>query len=391
MPNTTRTMSNWEYSIVLKEALPLLENKHVRKIYQPREGVLRIDIGKESLMVGAGAYFYLAKNPPAGPTEPGAFAMLLRKHLEGKRLHAFSPYQNDRIYVMEFDDGLKLVLEQFGKGNVILLDKEQKIIRSLHRIEDKGEKQGETGDDGKETAKSAKAPAGSRKKSLEFYSFPQNTDGPGLMAQEADWERLANSPKNSLAIESALARWPVGRAYTKEAVERAGLDGKTKISQVSAQEGMKMIRILQEMMQNISPRVYWLRENATAETKERGDLAGEQNKKVAEVSLVPLAKYQEETGERADGIEMQTFPSWSDALEACFSNAPERQEAPEDPALVRLRKRMEEQEEALKRIEQEIAQATKKAAWMKENLAGMEEKIDQAIKNGEKKAEIETG
>ncbi|MFH1095145.1 MAG: NFACT family protein [Candidatus Micrarchaeota archaeon] len=384
MPDIARTMSNWEYSLVLKEAGPLLEGRHVRKIYQPEEDMLRIDIGKESLMVGAGAFFYLARSPPAGPVEPGAFAMLLRKHLEGKRLHVFSPYKNDRIYVMEFDDGVKLVLEQFGKGNVVLLAPDGKIVRALRRIEEKGETKMREMDgnggkgrrtDGKKDGnwkESPKPDTNVRKKSLEFYQFPENAGGIGIVPQEKDWEALADSPKKSLPLESALARWPMGRTYTKEAIERLGLDGRAKIAQVSAQDGAHLVRTLQQMAQNVSPRVYWRDENG--------------KRTALEVSLVPMAKMDMGGAE----IKAQEFASWSEALEAYFSNARERKEAaPEDPALVRLKKRMNEQEEALKRIDEEIAQMTKRSAWMKDNLGRMEEKIEETKKKGEKKLELE--
>ena len=75
------------------------------------------------------------------PQMPSTFIVKLRKHLKSKRLTAIRQVPNDRILVFQFADGLyHLVFEFFSAGNVILLDKDRKILalqRVVHEFENK--------------------------------------------------------------------------------------------------------------------------------------------------------------------------------------------------------------------------------------------------------------
>lgn len=123
-----RTLSNWEYSVLLQECQSLTHNR-LSKVYEIEPGLIRLDFGKESLMVGIGDYFYKTSNPPTGPQNPSSFAMFLRKHVGGKFIDEFVQYGNDRIYILKASNGMKIVLEQFAKGNMYLLDSEDVILR----------------------------------------------------------------------------------------------------------------------------------------------------------------------------------------------------------------------------------------------------------------------
>lgn len=66
--------------------------------------------------------------------EPSNFVTKLRKHLKTKRVSGVRQVGNDRILVIEFNNGLYfLVLEFFSAGNVVLLDEKRQII-ALQRL-----------------------------------------------------------------------------------------------------------------------------------------------------------------------------------------------------------------------------------------------------------------
>jgi predicted ribosome quality control (RQC) complex YloA/Tae2 family protein len=123
-----RTLSNWEYSVLLEECQSLTHNR-LSKVYEIEPGLIRLDFGKESLMVKIGDYFYKTSTPPKGPENPSSFAMFLRKQVGGKFIDEFVQYENDRIYILKASNGMKIVLEQFSKGNMYLLDSEDVILR----------------------------------------------------------------------------------------------------------------------------------------------------------------------------------------------------------------------------------------------------------------------
>lgn len=73
------------------------------------------------------------------PIQPISFVMLLRKHLENKYIENVRQINKDKILCLETKDNY-LYLEFFGGGNVILCDKENKIIGALIEREWKGRK-----------------------------------------------------------------------------------------------------------------------------------------------------------------------------------------------------------------------------------------------------------
>lgn len=75
---------------------------------------------------------------PMAPA-PLSFVAKLRKHLKSRRLTAIKQVDNDRILVLKFSDGeYYLVFEFFSAGNVLLLDKDMKIVSLQRLVKDLG-------------------------------------------------------------------------------------------------------------------------------------------------------------------------------------------------------------------------------------------------------------
>lgn len=89
---------------------------------------------KKLLVVECGNKVHLTEfERPVEPV-PSSFVTKLRKHLKSRRLSGIRQAGRDRILVLLFSDGeFYLVLEFFSAGNVLLLDKEQKIL-ALQRV-----------------------------------------------------------------------------------------------------------------------------------------------------------------------------------------------------------------------------------------------------------------
>jgi len=71
--------------------------------------------------------------------EPTNFAKAVRKRLLGKKLRAVAQHYSDRIVVFDFsgEDEYKLIVEMFGKGNVVLADKEYRILLAYNIVKQK--------------------------------------------------------------------------------------------------------------------------------------------------------------------------------------------------------------------------------------------------------------
>jgi predicted ribosome quality control (RQC) complex YloA/Tae2 family protein len=80
---------------------------------------------KKFLVVNAPSAVYVSSSKPATCEQPGVFCSFLRKRLDNARLVSISQLHSERIleFVLSSKVGnLKLIIELFSKGNIILLD-----------------------------------------------------------------------------------------------------------------------------------------------------------------------------------------------------------------------------------------------------------------------------
>ncbi len=331
-----RSLSNWEYRRLLGEAQPLV-GQRFEKAYELGHGLFRLDFGKHSLMVNLGSCLYLSSNPPPGPQSPTSMAMQMRKHLDSQRLVSFSPYRPDRIYVLEFISGWKIILEQFAGGNLFLLDETGQIVRPYHF----------------KPTSSRSYRAGSS------YVWPDSPDfelPPAIYAWKSTQQAVP-----SAKLEVALSRWPIGKIYTLEAIALSGLDGKTKISDVADAQAKILLSSLEKLLSKPTPLVY--------EKKDSPGLP-------VELSLAPLSAYP-----TSDFIS-KSFDSWSEAVEYYFTHAHAPAEQKESPEVLKLRHRLAEQEAALTKLEKEIGAAEPPAQWLEHHLSAVEARLHELQSSG---------
>lgn len=127
---------------LLKELQCLVGGK-LDKIYQlpKRELYLQIHVtgkGKHILRIVPGKYMYLTDHKPASPKNPLGYCMYLRKYIGNARIKAIQQKDFERIVeiILEVkkDNALQtksLIIELISKGNIILVDEENKIMSPL--------------------------------------------------------------------------------------------------------------------------------------------------------------------------------------------------------------------------------------------------------------------
>ncbi len=118
---------------LLKEIKDKVEGSLIRKIYQLEEDKLLLQLykashGQQELLLG-GDFVALLNYKVPRPEKPSNFAMLLRKHLRGKRVESFEQLGFDRIVVLKTQD-YKLVVEILPKPNIFFVDNQKNIIWS---------------------------------------------------------------------------------------------------------------------------------------------------------------------------------------------------------------------------------------------------------------------
>ena len=127
-------ITNLTLRFLVEELRELVENAHVNKIQELPNKWLKIKIhtskGTRDLIVAPSAIYLTSYSIPAKMQSTG-FAAFLRKHLYNKRILSISQKGFDRVVVFEFEN-FYLIFELFAKGNVILTDKDYKILSPFH-------------------------------------------------------------------------------------------------------------------------------------------------------------------------------------------------------------------------------------------------------------------
>ncbi|EHP87758.1 ribosome rescue protein RqcH [Methanotorris formicicus] len=137
-------MTNIDINVAVNELQKVIINGKLDKTFliereDGKELILKIhipEIGTREIAIGIGKYKYITMTnyERKKPKNPPSFAMLLRKYLKNIKITKIEQVDFDRIVIITFEWNetvYKLVVELFGDGNVVLLDKEDRIIMPL--------------------------------------------------------------------------------------------------------------------------------------------------------------------------------------------------------------------------------------------------------------------
>ncbi len=210
---------------LLKE-LKILESSRLDTVYQPDEFYFQFHksgVGKLLLRVEKNA-LWLTKKKPLMPDKIYGFCQLLRKHLEGKKVTALEQISGERITKFTFEtqkEKRHLVIELFGKGNLILLDENEIIIRATEERawKDRAIKRGEK------------------------YKLPPQKYNV-LKLKESDFELDEEN------VSKSLAKRGLGKTYASEVCVRANIDPQS--SRISADERKKLFKAYQSVLNDSS-------------------------------------------------------------------------------------------------------------------------------------------
>lgn len=234
------------------------------------------------------------------PEAPGPFAQALRKALPNPRVQAVRQMGFDRIVLLDFTQGsdeYRIVMEVFGKGNVLLLRGDQ-ILQAfrLQVFRDRDLRPG--------------AP----------YIYPPGGADPLAMAAD-EFRRALGESRKSL-VKALATDFNLGGLYAEEVCLRAGIPKDAKAQALGDMEKGTLHAVLQTL----------------AEETLRGPpglvLEGD-----TPVDAVPCTlQFYRDHGFRPTA-------TLSEALAAYIAAV--REEEPEDEAAARLRRRLEAQERSL--------------------------------------------
>ncbi|MFH7903297.1 MAG: NFACT family protein, partial [Candidatus Aenigmatarchaeota archaeon] len=113
----------------LKENKEILINSIIKKIKQ-KENIFYFKLfkGKNFHLIIYLPYFLFFSNSSIRIEKPSSFQMILRKYIENQKIVNVIQKEFDKIVIFELSNSIKLIIEFFSDGNIIILDNEGKII-----------------------------------------------------------------------------------------------------------------------------------------------------------------------------------------------------------------------------------------------------------------------
>lgn len=134
-----KEFSSFDLAAVVRELKQTIQGSRVNNVYQINAKTLLLKLHKTDqpalrLVLEAGRRLNLTAYAMEKPLTPPAFCMALRKHLRNAWLTNVEQYEFERVATFSFKTktGLvKLVLELFGDGNVILVGEDARILQAL--------------------------------------------------------------------------------------------------------------------------------------------------------------------------------------------------------------------------------------------------------------------
>jgi len=169
----------------------------------------------------------MSKYLKESPKTAQGFPMLLRKYIMGGRIISIEQHEFDRIIKIGMIRGGEesvLIAELFSKGNVILTDKEGKIILPLKPV----------------TFKERRIRSG------EIYELPGKQLNPMKTSVEEMKETFAASDRDT--VRTLAAQFNLGGLYSEEIFYRCGVDKTKPANELTDDEIQMIFEAINEIM-----------------------------------------------------------------------------------------------------------------------------------------------
>jgi predicted ribosome quality control (RQC) complex YloA/Tae2 family protein len=230
----TKTFTSFDIAAEAYELKNAIADSRVNNIYQLDPDTVMLKLHKVDkppllLLLESGSRFHLTAYGQEKPQTPPAFCMALRKYLRDGWLRTVEQYEFERIVAFTFQangSALRLVLELFGEGNIILANAKGEILQAMifKRMRDRNIVRGET------------------------YAFPPSS---GRNPFKTTMEELAGDLRGCGDVEvvRTLARClGVGGVYAEEILLRAGVLKTTGCSELTDAEVNAIYNGLQSLL-----------------------------------------------------------------------------------------------------------------------------------------------
>ncbi len=268
-------MTALELGVVVAELKPRIMNSFMKKFYDLANNAYRMSFHSSEGNIEVYINLLLSINETKFKEEVGEatkFAMAVRKRIEDSKMFNVYQHGSDRIVIFEFgtkEGRYKLVVEMFGKGNLILLNEAGKIelCSKVLTFKDRTLKPGYD------------------------YVLPKSESVKIESINKDEIQKIIGTVSDSQAktITEISKFINIGPMYLDEIIRGAGLDPKSPLQHGDIQKLADAFTKFFESLKDAKPVAYI------------------ENGKIVDYSLLPLSKYK--------NLEQRQFYSFSEALD----------------------------------------------------------------------------
>lgn len=213
-----KQFSSFDVAAVVYELREAVSDCRVRNIYQIDDKIFLFKLRRHNgrvfrLILESGKRFHLTSYSRDKPKLPPAFCMALRKYLRNSRLIHVEQYEFERVVIFTFktwSGEIRLYLELFGGGNIILADQNGKIMQALEyrRMRDRNILRGET------------------------FEFAPSVGKNPFNVNRIEFVKILKGSGNVEVVKALAKTLGIGGFYAEEVLLRASVEKKTKCNEL---------------------------------------------------------------------------------------------------------------------------------------------------------------
>lgn len=278
-------MTNFDINAMIRELTQRFSKSELKNIFELNDMFFfrfrTKTEGTQILVIEPGKRIHVTKYKRKFPPSPSGLCKVFRIHIKGKWLKSIYQYDFDRVCVLEFEAYEKvytLIIELFGKGNLILLSPENKILVAKHykKMRDRDIHPG-----------------------IEFQ-FPPSS-GQNFLEADLDWVKEKLEEKSEADIVTLVSRTlNIGKIFAQEICLRAEINYTLKSEKITPS-------IIDKILLGIKD----LRKSTSSSKLIPTKYIDPKNNEVIEIVPFPLKVYQD--------YESEKMNSFSEALDEHFS------------------------------------------------------------------------
>lgn len=233
-----KEFTSFDVAAAVKELKGFILDSRVNNIYQFDPKTVLFKLHKTNmppirLVIEAGRRLHSTAYAEESPAEPPPFCMMLRQYLRDSWLDNIEQYEFERIVVLSFRTKtgvLKLTVELFGDGNLILTNPENVIIQAMFfkRMRDRNILHGET------------------------FQFPPASGKNPFKTSEAEFQKALKDAGDVEVVRTLARLVGVGGVYSEEILLGANVEKTLHCKDLTDADVSQVFSVLQGLLSNLS-------------------------------------------------------------------------------------------------------------------------------------------